>query len=216
MLLGCGDADRDNVQAAVAGNVAEPDADFCLSDDDSIVHDRVCDAGGDGESWMMLLDRSAGTQFFNPSEDSDPLLWQHLFWFFGHPDVYIVFIPGLGMVSEIVATFSRRPPFLYQAILLAEIATAFVGFGLWVHHMFATGLPQLGETFFTAASMLIAIPTGLQIFCWIATMWAGRPRMSVPMLWAIGFLLTFIIGDCAAVSDTSDGRGGVFGAHDAA
>ena len=121
-------------------------------------------------STMLLMDRLVGTQFFNPVEGGDPLLWQHLFWFFGHPEVYIIFIPALGMVSSIVATFGRRRLFGYTALVLSLVATAFLGFGLWVHHMFATDVPQLGQSFFTAASMMIAIPSGVQIFCWSATL----------------------------------------------
>ena len=107
-----------------------------------------------------------------------PLLWQHLFWFFGHPEVYIIFLPATGFVSEIVATFSRRPVFGYPAMVLSLVATGLLAFGLWVHHMFATGLPRLGYAFYTAASMTVAIPTGIQIFCWIATIWRGRPRFA--------------------------------------
>ena len=103
------------------------------------------------------------------------LLWQHLFWFFGHPEVYIIFLPAVGMVSTIVATFARRPVFGYLALVMALIATGILAFGLWVHHMFVTGLPRLGESFFTASSMAIAIPAGIQIFCWLATLWDGRP-----------------------------------------
>jgi cytochrome c oxidase subunit I+III len=148
---------------------------------------------------MLFLDRSIGTNIFNSAEGGDPLLWQHLFWFFGHPDVYIVFIPPMGMAAEIISTFCGRPVVGYQAIVLAEISTGFLSFGLWVHHMFATGLPQLGATIFTAASMMIAIPTGIQIFCFIATMWIGRPRLQVPLLWVAGFIATFIIGGFTGV-----------------
>src|SRR5947209_557310 len=126
-------------------------------------------------STMLALDRLVGTQFFNPSEGGDPLLWQHLFWFFGHPEVYMIFLPAMGMVSTIVVSATRRRAVGYLALVLSLVSTAFLGFGLWVHHMFATGLPQLGESYFTAASMLIAIPSGVQIFCWIATIWSGRP-----------------------------------------
>ena len=125
-------------------------------------------------STALILDRLVGTHFFDVEHGGDALLWQHLFWFFGHPEVYIIFIPGTGIVSTIITTFSRRPMFGYLAVVLSLVSTAFMGFGLWVHHMFATGLPQLGESFFTAASIMIAIPTGMQIFCWIATMWSGR------------------------------------------
>jgi heme/copper-type cytochrome/quinol oxidase subunit 1 len=127
------------------------------------------------------------------------LLWQHLFWFFGHPEVYIIFLPALGIVSSIVATFSRRPVFAYPLMVLSLLATALFAFGLWVHHMFATGLPRLGNSFYTAASMVIAIPTGVQIFGWIATMWLGRPRFTVPFLYVIGFFVIFVIGGLTGV-----------------
>jgi cytochrome c oxidase subunit 1 len=145
------------------------------------------------------LDRLVGTHFFNPAEGGHPLLWQHLFWFFGHPEVYIIFIPGLGMVSTLVAAFCRRPVFGYTAMVLSMVATAFIGFGLWVHHMFATGLPQSGESFFTAASMMIAIPSGVQIFCWIATIWMGKPVYRPPFLFALGFLAIFVLGGLSGV-----------------
>jgi cytochrome c oxidase subunit I+III len=145
-------------------------------------------------SMMLAMDRLIATQFFNPAEGGDALLWQHLFWFFAHPEVYIIFIPALGMVSSIVATFSRRPVFGYTAIVLSMVSVAFLSFGLWVHHMFATPLPQTGQSFFTAASAMIAVPTGVQIFCWIATIWAGRPRFTTPMLFVVGFIALFTIG----------------------
>ncbi|TFI58878.1 cytochrome c oxidase subunit I [Sphingomonas parva] len=150
-------------------------------------------------SGFLLSDRLVGTHFFNPFEHGDALLWQHLFWFFGHPEVYIIFLPGAGFVSEIVATFSRRPVFAYPAVVLAVVAIGLLAFGLWVHHMFATGLPRLGYSFFTAASMAVAIPSGIQIFCWIATMWSGRPRFEVPMLWVVGFIVTFVLGGITGV-----------------
>src|SRR5438067_328892 len=145
-------------------------------------------------STALILDRLVNTHFFDTTHGGDALLWQHLFWFFGHPEVYIIFIPGTGLVSTIITTFSRRATFGYMAIALSLVATAFMGFGLWVHHMFATGLPQLGESFFTAASIIIAIPTGIQIFCWIATMWTGRIVLRTPMLWMLGFFGVFICG----------------------
>src|SRR6185295_12318927 len=116
-------------------------------------------------STALILDRLVGTHFFDVEHGGDALLWQHLFWFFGHPEVYIIFIPGTGLVSTLVGTFSQRRMFGYLPVVLSLVATAFMGFGLWVHHMFATGLPQLGASFFTAASIIIAIPTGTQIFC---------------------------------------------------
>ena len=121
-------------------------------------------------STMLIMGRLVGTHFFNPAEGGDALLWQHLFWFFGHPEVYIIFVPALGIVSSVVVTFSRRQIFGYTAIVLSLVSTAFMGFGLWVHHMFTTDVPQLGQSFFTAASMMIAIPSGVQIFCWVATL----------------------------------------------
>jgi cytochrome c oxidase subunit I+III len=150
-------------------------------------------------SGYLALDRLIGTHFFNPAEGGDALLWQHLFWFFGHPEVYIIFIPALGFVSSIVETSARRPIFGYPAMVLSLISTAFIGFGLWVHHMFATGLPQLGESFFTVASMMIAIPSGIQIFCWIATLWGRRPRLSPPLLFVLGFFCIFILGGLTGV-----------------
>jgi cytochrome c oxidase subunit 1 len=150
-------------------------------------------------STALILDRLVGTHFFDVEHAGDALLWQHLFWFFGHPEVYIIFIPGSGLVSTIITTFSRRPMFGYLAVVLSLVSTAFMGFGLWVHHMFATGLPQLGESFFTAASIMIAIPTGIQIFCWIATMWSGRILLKTPMLWMLGFFAVFICGGLTGV-----------------
>src|SRR4029079_13996457 len=113
----------------------------------------------------LATERLAGTQLFNYTEGGDALLWQHVFWFFGHPEVYIIFVPALGIVSALVESCTRRPVFGYPAMVASLVTTGFVSFGLWVHHMFATGLPQLGESFFTAASMIITIPTGVQIFC---------------------------------------------------
>jgi cytochrome c oxidase subunit I len=150
-------------------------------------------------SSMLIADRLVGTQFFNPAEHGDALLWQHLFWFFGHPEVYIIFLPATGFVSVIVETFCRRPVFAYPVVVLALISTGILAFGLWVHHMFATGLPRVGYSFYTAASMSVAIPTGLQIFCWLATMWDGRPRFQVPMLYVVGFIVTFVIGGLTGV-----------------
>ncbi len=145
-------------------------------------------------STMLLMDRLVGTHFFNPAEGGDVLLYQHLFWFFGHPDVYIIFLPGAAMMSTIVPVFSRRHIFGYTPIVVATVATGFISFGVWVHHMFATGLPQLGELFFEAATLMIVIPTALQFFCWVATMWNGRVQFKLPMLWVFGFFFNFLIG----------------------
>jgi len=145
------------------------------------------------------LDRLVGTHFFNRAEGGDVLLWQHLFWFFGHPEVYIIFIPGLGMVSAIIEAFCHRRIFGYTAMVMSLVATAFIGFGLWVHHMFAVGLPQSGQSFFTAASMMIAIPSGIQIFCWIATIWMGKPNFRPPLMFVLGFVAIFVIGGLTGV-----------------
>jgi cytochrome c oxidase subunit 1 len=150
-------------------------------------------------STSLILDRLVGTHFFNPAEGGDVLLWQHLFWFFGHPEVYIIFLPAVGMVSTMVATFARRPVFGYLALVMAVISTGILAFGLWVHHMFVTGLPRLGESFFTASSMAIAIPAGIQIFCWLATLWDGKPVFKTPLLFVIGFIVTFVIGGLTGV-----------------
>jgi len=150
-------------------------------------------------SGMLISDRLVGTNFYNAAEHGDALLWQHLFWFFGHPEVYIIFLPATGFVSVITETFCRRPIFGHAVVVLALISTGILAFGLWVHHMFATGLPRVGYSFYTAASMSVSIPTGLQIFCWLATMWDGRPRFPVPMLYVVGFIVTFVIGGLTGV-----------------
>ena len=148
---------------------------------------------------FLAMDRLVATHFFNPAEGGDAILWQHLFWFFGHPEVYIILVPALGFVSMIVATFTRRPVYGYPVMVLSVVAIGFLSFGLWVHHMFATGVPQMGQSFFTGASMMIAIPSGIQIFCWIATIWSGRPRFSVPFLFVLGFVVLFVIGGVTGV-----------------
>jgi cytochrome c oxidase subunit 1 len=150
-------------------------------------------------SMMLAMDRLVGTHYFNPAEGGDPLLWQHLFWFFGHPEVYIMFLPAAGFVSHIIPVFARRKMFGHTFVVLSLVATGFLSFGLWVHHMFTTGLPQLGQSFFTAASIIIAIPSGVQVFCWIATLWAGRPRFATPLLFTLGFLFLFVLGGITGV-----------------
>jgi cytochrome c oxidase subunit I len=150
-------------------------------------------------STSLILDRLVGTHFFNPAEGGDVLLWQHLFWFFGHPEVYIIFLPAVGMISTMVATFACRPVFGYLGLVIALISTGMLAFGLWVHHMFVVGLPRLGESFFTASSMAIAVPAGVQIFCWLATLWDGRPVFKTPLLFVIGFIITFVIGGLTGV-----------------
>jgi cytochrome c oxidase subunit I+III len=145
-------------------------------------------------STLLIMDRLIGTHFYNPGEGGDALLWQHLFWFFGHPEVYLIFLPGLGFISAIIPTFARRPMFGYTAMVLSLIATGFLSFGLWVHHMFATNLPELGKTFFTAASLMIAIPTAVQIFCWIATLWTGKLNVKTPLLYVLSFFFILVLG----------------------
>jgi len=150
-------------------------------------------------SSFLISDRLVGTHFFNPFEHGDALLWQHMFWFFGHPEVYIIFLPGAAFVSQIIETFCRRPVFAYPAMVLSLIAIGILAFGVWVHHMFATGLPRMGYAFYTAATMSIAIPSGIQMFCWIATIWDGRPRFQTPLLYVVGFIVTFVIGGMSGV-----------------
>jgi cytochrome c oxidase subunit 1 len=150
-------------------------------------------------SQMLGMDRLIGTHFFNPVEGGDPILWQHLFWFFGHPEVYIIFLPALGAMTSIVSTCCGRPLVGHRAVVLSLVSIGFLSFGLWVHHMFATPLPQMGQTMFTAASAAIAIPTGIVIFCAIATIALGRPRFTVPMLYAGGFVFLFMIGGMSGV-----------------
>ncbi|HKG61576.1 MAG TPA: cytochrome c oxidase subunit I [Pyrinomonadaceae bacterium] len=145
-------------------------------------------------SSFLASDRLIDTHFFNPAEGGDAILYQHLFWFFGHPEVYIIFIPALGFISPIIVTFARRKIFGYVPLVLSLISTGFIGFGLWVHHMFATPIPQMGQSFFTAASMMIAIPSGVQIFCWIATLWGSRLDIKTPLLFVLGFFAIFVLG----------------------
>jgi cytochrome c oxidase subunit 1 len=148
---------------------------------------------------FLLNDRTIGTHLANPAEGGDPILYQHIFWFFGHPEVYIIFLPALGLVSMILEANTRRGIFGYPAVVLSLVGNGFVAFGLWVHHMFATGLPQLGEAYFTAASMMIAITSGVQIFCWLATIWTGRLRMTAATHFVFGFLFIFVLGGMTGV-----------------
>ena len=150
-------------------------------------------------SLLLELDRKFGTQFFNEAAGGTPVLWQHLFWIFGHPEVYIQFIPATGMVSMIVPVFARRQLVGYRYIVMALVATAFLSFMLWVHHMFTVGLPQSASFFFSAASIMIAIPAGLLIFSWIATIWTGRPVWKTPLLFVVGFLIIFVLGGITGV-----------------
>ncbi len=148
---------------------------------------------------LLELDRLFGTAFFAPGAGGSTLLYQHLFWFWGHPEVYILFVPATGMISAIIPVFARRPLAGYLWVAASLVAIGFMSFGVWVHHMFATGMPALALSFFAAVSLLIAIPSGVQFFAWIATMWQGRVRFSTPMLFALGFLLVFLLGGITGV-----------------
>jgi len=152
-----------------------------------------------GALTMALTDRNFGTTFFQPAAGGDPLLFQHLFWFFGHPEVYIMILPGFGIISQVVATFSRKPLYGYLGMVYALLAIMLIGMVVWAHHMFVVGLSIEIQMFFAISSMVIAVPTGIKIFSWIGTMWGGSVEMRTPQLWAIGFILLFTIGGVTGV-----------------
>jgi cytochrome c oxidase subunit 1 len=148
---------------------------------------------------LMLLDRQVGTHFFDPAHGGSPILYQHVFWFFGHPEVYIMILPAMGIISEVLPVFARKPIFGYRAVAISTVGIAFYSMLVWAHHMFAVGLPVGLDIFFMLSSMVIAIPTGVKIFNWLATLWRGSISFDTPMLWALGFIAVFTIGGLSGI-----------------